>query len=70
MSRHLNRTRKSLRADVEAQLREAGLPTRAIDEAFAAAAGDPGDADLGVLLATEEPRKNPGVVRSRIEERS
>ena len=66
VSRHLNRTRKALRADVEAQLREARLGPREIDEAFAAAAGDPGDIDLERLLGG--PRKISVDARSKVEE--
>jgi RNA polymerase sigma-70 factor (ECF subfamily) len=67
VSRHLNRTRKALRADVEARLADAGLGQREIAEAFAAAAGDPGDIDLARLV--DVPRKISVDPRSRVEER-
>ena len=71
VSRHLTRTRKALRADVEGQLQHAGLDARAIDECFAAAAADPGDVDLSKLLpGADELRKNIGDIRSKVEERS
>jgi RNA polymerase sigma factor (sigma-70 family) len=70
VSRHLSRTRKALRVDVEAQLRDAGLDPREIDECFAAVAADAGDADLRDLLGPAEERKNTVAVRSKIEERS
>jgi hypothetical protein len=41
-----------------------------IDECFAAAAADPGDANLTVLLRTDEGRKISGDARSRSEDRS
>lgn len=69
ISRHLTRTRKQLRADVETQLREAGLTAGEVDEAFAAATADPGETDVRQLLDGDE-RKIPGIERSRIEERS
>jgi RNA polymerase sigma-70 factor (ECF subfamily) len=70
VSRHLSRTRAALRTDVEAQLREAGLGAGEIDECFAAAAADPGDANLSDLLGSSEPRKESGAVRSTVKERS
>jgi RNA polymerase sigma-70 factor (ECF subfamily) len=70
VSRHLSRTRAALRADVEAQLREAGLRPREIDECFEAAAADPGDANLSDLIGSEEPRKESGAARSTVKERS
>ena len=70
VSRRLSRSRATLRADVEAQLREAGLGRPEIDECFAAAAADAGDANLSELLGPAEPRKEPAAPRSRIRERS
>lgn len=70
VSRHLTRTRKALRADVEAQLQRAGLGAGEIDECLAAAAVDPGDADLSSLLPVEDVRKNTVDIRSKVEERS
>ena len=69
ISRHLTRTRRQLRTDVEEQLREAGLAPGEIEESFAAAAADPGDADVRRLLDGAE-RKTSGTERSTIEERS
>jgi RNA polymerase sigma-70 factor (ECF subfamily) len=71
VSRHLSRTRAALRADVESQLRDAGLNPREIDECFAAAAADAGDADVARLLGPiEDPRKESPAPRSTITERS
>lgn len=70
VSRHLSRTRKALRADVEAQLRGAGLGPDEIDECFAVAAADPGDANLTVLLQADDSRKISDDARSRSEDRS
>jgi RNA polymerase sigma-70 factor, ECF subfamily len=70
VSRHLSRSRKALRVDVEAQLHAAGMGAREIDECFMAASADPGDADLGELLGTETSRKNPVGMRSKVEEQS
>jgi RNA polymerase sigma-70 factor (ECF subfamily) len=70
VSRHLSRTRKALRADVEAQLRGAGMGPDEIDECFAAATADPGDANLTSLLQTDDSRKISGDVRSRSEDPS
>ena len=64
VSRQLGKARKSVRADVERQLREAGLNDAAIVECFAAVADDPGPLDVADLL---EPAggKNPDPGRSR-----
>lgn len=71
VSRHLARTRKTLRSDVEGQLRAAGLDARTIDECFQAAATDAGDVDLRSLLPeAEEGRKNGVDLRSKVEEQS
>jgi RNA polymerase sigma-70 factor, ECF subfamily len=69
ISRHLSRTRRALREDVVAQLRAAGLRSEEIDECFAAAAADPGDANLDDLLADGERKVSPDE-RSTIEEPS
>lgn len=63
VSRQLAKARKTVRADVERQLREAGLNQAAIAECFAAVAADPGPLDLSELL---EPAggKNPETSRS------
>jgi len=68
VSRHLSRTRKALRGDVEHQLREAGLGPAAIDEAFAAVVGDSADVDLTEMLGPEATRKNRPLERSLDEE--
>lgn len=71
VSRHLTRTRKALRVDVEGQLQEQGLDARTIDECFRAAVADPGDVDLRDLLpASDEDRKKIGDTRSKVEEPS
>jgi RNA polymerase sigma-70 factor, ECF subfamily len=68
VSRHLSRTRKVLRDNVEHQLREAGLEPAAIDEAYAAVVGDSADVDLTELLGPEATRKNRPLERSLDEE--
>lgn len=70
VSRHLSRARAALRADVEGQLRDAGLGSREIDECFAAAAADAGDANLADLLGDDGPRKESAAGRSTVKERS
>lgn len=71
VSRHLTRTRKTLRADVEAQLQQSGLDARTIDECFRAAAADPGDIDLRDLLPEAgESRKKGVAIRSEVEEQT
>jgi RNA polymerase sigma-70 factor (ECF subfamily) len=64
VSRQLARTRAALRADVERQLRDAGLNDDAIAECFTAVAGDPGPLDLTDLLQPAD-GKNPVGGRSR-----
>ena len=63
VSRQLAKARKTVRADVERQLRESGLNEAAIAECFAAVSADPGPLDLTDLL---EPAggKNPETGRS------
>ena len=63
VSRQLAKARKTVRADVERQLREGGLNEAAIAECFAAVAADPGPLALTDLL---EPAgsKNPETGRS------
>jgi RNA polymerase sigma-70 factor (ECF subfamily) len=68
VSRHLSRTRKTLREDVEHQLRATGLGPAAIDEAFAAVVEDSGDVDLTEMLGPEATRKNRPLERSLDEE--
>ncbi|MDH4065920.1 MAG: sigma-70 family RNA polymerase sigma factor [Acidobacteriota bacterium] len=67
VSRHLSRTRKTLRADVEQQLAAQGLGSAAIDECFAAAASDSGAMDLSTLLGADALRKEPRLDRSESE---
>jgi len=64
VSRQIAKARKSVRADVERQLREGGLNDAAIAECFAAVAADPGPLDVSDLL---EPAggKNHDAGRSR-----
>jgi RNA polymerase sigma factor (sigma-70 family) len=50
VSRQLAKARRAVRADVEQQLREAGLNDAAVAECFAAVAADPGPLDLTDLL--------------------
>lgn len=64
VSRHLSRTRKALREDVEHQLRDAGLGPGSIEEAFASVVGDAGDVDLTEMLGPEATRKNGALERS------
>ena len=63
VSRQLGKARKSVRADVERQLREGGLNDAAIAECFATVAENPGPLDVADLL---EPAggKNPDPGRS------
>ena len=63
VSRQLAKARKTVRADVERQLRAAGLNDAAIAECFTAVAADPGPLDLTDLL--EPAGKTHGTGRSR-----
>jgi RNA polymerase sigma-70 factor, ECF subfamily len=64
VSRQIARARKTIRQDVEQQLRHAGLNDDAIAECFAAVSSDPGALDVTEVL---EPAggKNPDTGRSR-----
>jgi hypothetical protein len=63
VSRHLSRTRKVLRAEVERNLRERERMSEAeIAECFAAVTADPGALDVGDLVG--EARKDPALGRS------
>lgn len=63
-SRHLARTRRALREDVERQLRqEQGMSDAELDECFASVATDAGTMDLAELLGGRA-RKNPELDRS------
>jgi RNA polymerase sigma-70 factor len=62
VSRHLARTRRRIREAVEHDLRTRhGLPPAEIEECFAAVTSDPGELNLGELLA---PRKKASSGRS------
>jgi len=67
VSRHLNRTRKALRAGIEQALAAAGLSTAAMDECFASTMADPGMMDLDDMLRPDDGRKNPALNRSSLE---
>jgi RNA polymerase sigma factor (sigma-70 family) len=54
VSRHLARTRRSVRTAVERELRDAGLTEAQIAECFASVAADPGPLDLQPLFTTGE----------------
>jgi RNA polymerase sigma-70 factor (ECF subfamily) len=65
VSRHVAKTRKTLRADVERRLRhEGGLSDAEIAQSFAYAMDDPGPIDLTNLLAPEAERKESAQRRS------
>jgi RNA polymerase sigma-70 factor (ECF subfamily) len=65
VSRHLARTRRALRDEVERRLREGfGFADREIAECFASATADPGPLDLDAWLNEEVDRKNPPPDRS------
>ena len=64
VSRQLAKARKTVRAEVERELREAGLNDGAIAECFAAVAADPGPLDVADLLAPAG-GKNHDTGRSR-----
>ena len=61
-SRHLARTRRAVREDVEQQLKQSGMSKAEVDECFASVVDDAGTLDLAELLAVE--RKNAGQDRS------
>lgn len=63
VSRHLARTRRAIRDDVERRLRSHGFGDREVQECVAGAASDAGDLDLTVLL--DRGRKNFADDRSR-----
>lgn len=66
VSRHLARTRREIRQQVERHLREvARLSPADIEECFAAVAEDAGTMDMSVLLETSAVRKDVVVDRSR-----
>ena len=59
VSRQLSKARKAVRADVEQQLREAGLNDAGVAECFAAVAADPGPLDLTDLLEPAGSKNHP-----------
>jgi RNA polymerase sigma-70 factor (ECF subfamily) len=61
-SRHLARTRRTIREDVERQLEGKGMSEAAIEECFASLVEDPGPLDLAELFGGD--RKNPPDDRS------
>ena len=69
VSRHLTRTRREIRADVERRLREEGFDDRSVAECFRAAVDDAGPLDLDAMLGTDDAggpgRKKPAPDRSR-----
>jgi RNA polymerase sigma-70 factor (ECF subfamily) len=65
VSRHLTRTRRTIREAVEQSLaRDHGLDARAMAECFASIVADPGAMDLGDLVGAGHDRKNDGRKRS------
>ena len=68
VSRHLTRTRRDIRLEVERRLRtDHHLSEREVDEAFARVVGDAGSIDLGALLTKSGGRKKSDVDRSTSE---
>jgi RNA polymerase sigma-70 factor, ECF subfamily len=63
-SRHLARTRKTLRGEIERQLREHALSAAEISDCFAAVSQDSGELDLRQLLHIE-PASTKGAARNR-----
>lgn len=61
-SRHLARTRRAIREDVEQQLKQAGLSEAGIAECFSTVSADAGPLDLAEILPG--PRKNASQGRS------
>lgn len=68
VSRHLARTRRALREDVERRLRESwGFSSAEVEECFASAAEDAGTLDLVDVLGAAAPRKRAPADRSKSE---
>jgi RNA polymerase sigma-70 factor (ECF subfamily) len=63
-SRHLARTRRRLREEIEQNLRLQGLDPTQIEECLSSVVGDAGTIDLGGMLETEEHGKDSGLRRS------
>jgi RNA polymerase sigma factor (sigma-70 family) len=69
VSRHLTRTRRTIRDAVEQRLRdEHGFGEAEITECFASISADAGAIDLGEWLPVDDLRKDPGVDRSKHED--
>jgi hypothetical protein len=65
VSRHLTRTRRAIRDDVERRLRDGyGLGNREIEECFASVMDDVGAIDLAEMLPAGDDRKKPRLDRS------
>jgi RNA polymerase sigma factor (sigma-70 family) len=64
VSRHLTRTRRAIRDDVEARLRQRGLGDREIEECFVSVMEDAGPLDLVELLDVGGERKKTRAERS------
>ena len=62
-SRHLARTRRLIREDVEKQLKQSGMNEAEVNECFASVVDDAGTLDLAEMLPAE--RKNDGRDRSK-----
>jgi RNA polymerase sigma-70 factor (ECF subfamily) len=62
-SRHLARTRRLIREDVEKQLKQSGMNEAEVNECFASVVDDAGTLDLAEMLTAE--RKNDGRDRSK-----
>jgi RNA polymerase sigma-70 factor (ECF subfamily) len=65
VSRHLTRTRQTIRADVERQLDEAGLDAATVDECFAAAVEEAGRFPVAEWLGSGDDRKTDARQRSK-----
>jgi hypothetical protein len=70
VSRHLKRTRRAVREDVERELREVdGLSDEGIAQCFASVTEDPGTLDVAELLGERLERKDVPFDRSKQEVR-
>jgi RNA polymerase sigma-70 factor (ECF subfamily) len=67
VSRHLTRTRRAIRSDVENRLRKKGLGDREIEECFASVMEDTGSLDLAKLMDAGGERKKSLADRSTAE---
>jgi RNA polymerase sigma factor (sigma-70 family) len=65
VSRHLARTRRDIREDVESRLQDAGLTAGQIAECFASVTADAGPLDLDRMLELADARKESPPERSR-----